>query len=75
METLVATPDPESAPVVEERSITIHDRCDRCGHAAYVYVNGISGPLYFCKHHFERWEDKIRSYAFEVVDKRDDIPA
>lgn len=46
------------------------DRCDYCGSQAYVWVNGIAGDLLFCGHHFTKSEDKIRSYAFEVIDER-----
>jgi len=45
------------------------DRCDRCGSRAFVWVNGINGDLLFCRHDFLKNEDKIRSYAFEVVDE------
>jgi len=46
------------------------DRCDSCGAQAYVWVNGIAGDLLFCGHHFAKSEDKIRAYAFEVIDER-----
>jgi hypothetical protein len=46
------------------------DRCDSCGAQAYVWVNGIAGDLFFCGHHFAKSEDKIRAYAFEVIDER-----
>ena len=45
------------------------DRCDRCGGQAYFWVNGVSGDPLFCRHHFMKWEDKIRAYAFEIVDE------
>ena len=61
--------------IVEEIDITSDtmnssDRCDYCGAQAYIWVNGIAGDLLFCGHHFSKNEDKIRSYAFEVIDER-----
>ena len=57
---------------VETTSDTMNatDRCDSCGAQAYVWVNGIAGDLLFCGHHFAKSEDKIRAYAFEVIDER-----
>jgi hypothetical protein len=46
------------------------DRCDSCRTQAYVWVNGIAGDLLFCGHHFAKSEDKIRAYAFEIIDER-----
>ena len=50
--------------------LTAHDRCDKCGAQAYVWVNGVNGDLVFCGHHFTKHEDKLRAYAFEIVDER-----
>ena len=57
--------------LVDERTDTLNatDRCDRCGGQAYVWVNGVNGDLMFCRHHFLKWEDKIRAYAFEIIDE------
>ncbi len=46
------------------------DRCDYCKSQAYVWVNGVNGDLLFCGHHFSKYEEKLRAYAFEVVDER-----
>jgi hypothetical protein len=45
------------------------DRCDRCQSQAYFWVNGVAGDLLFCRHHFFKYEEKLREYAFEVVDE------
>jgi ribosomal protein S14 len=45
------------------------DRCDRCGAQAFVWAEGIAGDLMFCRHHFLKWEDSIRAWAFEIVDE------
>lgn len=57
------------------RMTTTADRCDSCNAEAFVWVNGISGDLYFCGHHFNKHEAKIREYAFEIVDDREFINA
>lgn len=57
--------------MVEEKSdiLTTSDRCDKCNSQAFVWVNGVSGDLLFCRHHFLKFEDAIRAYAFEIVDE------
>jgi hypothetical protein len=49
--------------------LKVGDRCDRCNSQAFIWVNGVSGDLLFCRHHFLKHEDAIRAYAFEVVDE------
>ena len=57
--------------VVEETdTMNAHDRCDSCGSQAYVWVNGVNGDLLFCGHHFVKHEEKLRAYAFEIIDER-----
>ncbi len=60
---------------VKERQTKTSDRCDACGAEAFVWVNGINGDLYFCGHHFNKGEAKIREYAFEIIDDREFINA
>ena len=57
--------------MVEEKSniLNAHDRCDSCGSQAFVWVNGVAGDLLFCRHHFFKYEEKLREYAFEIVDE------
>lgn len=45
------------------------DRCDRCNGQALVWVNGVAGDLYFCRHHFLKYESNLRQYAFEIIDE------
>lgn len=54
----------------EVRTLTASDRCDRCGAEAFVSVYGEQGTLLFCGHHFSKHEDKLRSYAWDIVDER-----
>ncbi len=57
--------------MVQEKSDTLNanDRCDACGAQAFVWVNGVSGDLLFCRHHWIKNEDKLRQYAFEIIDE------
>ena len=56
--------------VEETDTLNATYRCDSCGSQAYVWLNGVTGDLLFCGHHFNKYEDKLRSYAFEIVDER-----
>lgn len=58
---------------VQSDVIKVADRCDACGSQAFVWVNGVSGDLFFCGHHFAKHEDKLREYAFEIIDERNKI--
>lgn len=60
-----------STAVEQEKTdvIRVSDRCDRCPSQALVWVNGVSGDLFFCRHHFLKYEDKLREYAFEIIDE------
>ena len=49
------------------------DRCDSCSAEALVWVNGVAGELLFCGHHYNKHEEKLKDYAFEVVDERDKL--
>ena len=57
-----------------ERTLTLNDRCDgkACGAAALVKVSGVSGELFFCGHHYNKYEmsENMIKFAFEVVDER-----
>ena len=57
--------------MTEEKTdmLKVTDRCDRCPSQAFVWVNGVAGDLLFCRHHFLKYEDALRAYAFEIVDE------
>jgi len=56
----------------QEWTLTGLDRCDACDAQAYVHVKGVSGELMFCGHHFAKADsDKLRSFAFEIIDERE----
>jgi hypothetical protein len=65
----------ETEKVVEEkveRQLTLNDRCDSCGAGAYVKVTGVTGELFFCGHHYNKFEnaDTMKAFAFDVLDER-----
>ena len=49
------------------------DRCDSCSAEALVWVNGVAGELMFCGHHYAKHEEKLKDYAFEIVDEREKL--
>jgi hypothetical protein len=53
--------------------LKVSDRCDSCGSQAFVWVNGVAGDLYFCGHHFAKFEDGLKKYAFEIIDERNKL--
>lgn len=57
---------------IKERTLTLNDRCDSCGAAALVKVSGVSGELYFCGHHYTKFEntENMKKFAFDIVDER-----
>jgi hypothetical protein len=61
----------ETMMAVEEQSDVLNtsDRCDRCGAQAYVYTEGVSGSLLWCRHHYLKHQDAIASWAFETIDE------
>jgi len=50
--------------------LTALDRCDRCSAQAWVKTNGVNGELLFCSHHYNKIENTIKEWAFEIVDER-----
>lgn len=66
--------------VVEKKQdflLTVDDRCDSCGSQAFVWVQGSTGDLLFCGHHYTKILSDSNGYiammnfAEEVVDERD----
>ena len=63
----------DAAPEVEEVELKVTDRCDACQAQAFVYLKGVTGELYFCGHHYAKNEEKLKSWAFTIIDARDTI--
>jgi len=62
-------------PIVQQRTLTAADRCDRCGAQAYVaFYNAETSPpslLQFCKHHGDEHEPALVDKGFEAtIDER-----
>lgn len=62
------------ATTTKEPVLTLNDRCDaqKCSAAALVLVRGVSGELFFCGHHYSRYENSpsMQDFAFEIIDER-----
>lgn len=47
------------------------DRCDRCGHRAFVITLHEAGVLLWCAHHFNTHEAPLAEYV--ISDLRDEL--
>ena len=72
----------DTSTAVEEKKVwqlNASDRCDSCGAQAYVWVNGVSGDLLFCAHHYNKimadavGYDKMMKFAYQIVDETDKL--
>jgi hypothetical protein len=64
MTTSVLVPD-----IQDVKPLTAHDRCDACGHQAYVLVvlaAAPESPLLFCNHHFARHSAELELAAIRI---------
>ena len=58
----------------QSRTLTVADRCDRCGAQAYVHVvlpGG--GDLMFCRHHAQAYSAKLSEVATEIRDESEKL--
>ena len=51
------------------------DRCDSkgCPAQAWVIAKFVTGELYFCGHHFDKYEVGLIRDAYDIVDEREFI--
>ena len=65
------------AEKTEEKEIiyvlTALDRCDSCSAQALVWVQGVTGELMFCGHHYNKNEKALNNFAYEIIDEREKI--
>jgi hypothetical protein len=60
-------------------TLTALDRCDRCSARAYVLVQGGTGELLFCSHHYNKiidnavGYDKIMKFMTNIIDSRNEL--
>ena len=61
--------------VIDETNkiLTGLDRCDRCIAQAYYMVALKNGDLYFCRHHFAKYEDDLMDIAIDIYDESDSL--
>ena len=55
------------------RKLLVSDRCDKCYAQAFVSVKLANGQLYFCGHHFNKYELNLRESSYEIIDEREYI--
>jgi hypothetical protein len=56
-----------------KKVLKIADRCDKCGAQAFILATGVSGDLYFCGHHYHKYEYAITQWAYNIVNELDTI--
>jgi hypothetical protein len=56
-----------------EYTLTALDRCDRCNAQALVSAKGVNGELLFCGHHYQRYEQSLSNWAYEIIDEREKL--
>lgn len=65
-----------TATIKKQRILKAQDRCDGCGAPALVLVQGESGELMFCGHHYSKaidnavGYDKLMRFAKKIIDER-----
>jgi len=61
----------------KEWILNANDRCDRCAAQAFVKVEGVSGSLLFCGHHYNKimdnavGYDKMMKFMYNIIDERE----
>jgi hypothetical protein len=53
---------------VEERELTLNDRCDACQAAAKVVATLLNGELMFCGHHAREYKNSLTAKSLKVYD-------
>jgi hypothetical protein len=56
------------ATIVEERELTLNDRCDACQAAAKVVATLLNGELLFCGHHARAYKEPLKTKSLKVYD-------
>jgi len=53
---------------VEDRELTLNDRCDACQAAAKVVATLLNGELLFCGHHAREYKSSLTAKSLKVYD-------
>jgi len=54
--------------VVEDRELTLNDRCDACQAAAKVVATLLNGELLYCGHHARSYGQRLITTSLRVYD-------
>jgi hypothetical protein len=65
--------DSSSATIEPVKAIGPTDRCDSCNAKAFYMVRFETGELFFCRHHFVKFEDALMEKAYDIYDDLDFI--
>ena len=63
----------------KEWILSAKDRCDSCAAEALVKINGLSGDLMFCGHHYNKIIDdkigysKMMNFMLTIIDEREKL--
>jgi hypothetical protein len=60
----------EESSEIQERALTLQDRCDVCQAQAFVQVKLLNGELLFCGHHYYKYSEKLNNSSYEIIDER-----
>ena len=58
---------------VQQRELTLQDRCDSCSAAALVVATFINGELMFCGHHARDNKKSLSTKAINVFDPNNEL--
>ena len=58
----------DSDQETSNHKLTLSDRCDSCGAQAFVIAKFANGELFFCGHHYRRWQEGIARTATSIQD-------
>jgi hypothetical protein len=64
-----APPESTTEGPEELEWLTTAQRCDSCGAQSYYAVEFTSGVLYFCRHHYLKYEAMFFEIAQDIVDE------
>lgn len=59
----------ETVEIEKQKTLTAHDRCDRCNAQAFYQTTGISGSLLWCIHHFNKNKEHLEQWAYKIIDE------
>jgi hypothetical protein len=60
---------------VQQRELTLQDRCDSCSAAALVVATFLNGELMFCGHHARKMSAELIKKAVNVFDPQNELSA